>query len=629
MNVKIYRNIALTLWLLVASAGALAAQTYGIIPAPRQLTERDGQFVFDRRTAVLVTTPDAAFGEVARNFAAQLSLVSGWNVEVKQAADATAGAARKSVVFAKEAGMALEEYTLNITPERILLCASHPNGLYYAVQSLYQLLPAQVYGDKRVGGVRWAAPCCDIQDAPKFGYRGMMLDVGRYFMPKEFIKKFIDLLAMNKQNIFHWHLTEDQGWRIEIKKYPRLTEVGAWRPETCGYGDKNCDGTPHGGFYTQDDIREIVEYARQRYVTVMPEVELPGHAVAALAAYPEFSCFPDRKYEVDTHWGVKPDVFCPSAKTFTFLEDVFSELFALFPSPYYCIGGDECPKERWKESPYCQDLMKVLGLQTEEQLQAFFMTRIATFLKEKGGKTSFGWDDILDAGALPSVVALSYRGHNPARKALRHNTPTVLCPNRWCYIDYYQEDPEAEVKSQGMFLPLSRVYNYYPEVDSIPQAVQDKYMLGVEGCLWTEFIQTPERAEYMGFPRIVALAEVGWCDKAHKDWASFKQRMVKGFARLDQKQVGYSKAFYNVLFNFARKDAYPKPVTLTVDLPDCEIRYTTDGSKPTRRSPLYTAPIEVKQGDTIRAQGFALKGGKAVGVAVSKTFGAPDPRFNY
>lgn len=605
----------LSLAAVVVLSARLSAADYGIIPKPKSLVPRQGVFAINRSTAIVVSTSDELFVEVAANFAAKLSAASGREYKITDRPSPKAG----TIAFVKCDGMAEEQYSLDITPHCITVSASYPNGLFYGVQSLCQLLPAEIYSAGAVKGVKWNVPCCRIEDRPKFPYRGMMLDVGRHFMPKESVMKVIDLMSMHKQNMFHWHLTEDQGWRIEIKKYPRLTEVGAWRKETSGY-DGHGDGIPHGGYYTQEDVKEIVEYARQRYVTVIPEIELPGHSSAAIAAYPELSCFPDRHYEVVTGWGIMKDVYCPNAATFTFLEDVFTELFDLFPSKYYHIGGDECPKDRWKESPYCQDLMKVLGLQNEDELQRFFVQRMDKFLREKGGKTVIGWDEILDGGAVESTIALSYRGHAPAVKAINRKMYTILAPNRWCYIDYYQEDPEKEPKTQSLFLPLKKVYNYYPVLDTLSEE-QAKYILGVQACLWTEFIPTPQHMEYMAFPRDVAMAEVGWCSREDKDWESFRRRMVKELSRLDCRGVNYSRAFYNVLFNFDRspKASFPKEVELTLDYPEAVIRFTTDNSTPTAESQIYTAPLRVSKGDVIRAQGFTAKG-KPVGKAVEKTF---------
>jgi N-acetyl-beta-hexosaminidase len=589
---------------------------YGIIPQPKSLKEMTGEFKINKHTAIIIPEGDTLVEEIAVDFAARLKTCTG--IDIKVLTLPSSGTTPNSIIFKKAEGMGHEEYTLHITPQNIVITATTPNGMYYGIQTIYQLLPAQIYGETKAGGLKWEIPCCEIQDAPMFPYRGLMLDAGRYFMPKELVMKFIDVMSMHKQNFFHWHLTEDQGWRIEIKKYPRLTEIGAFRKESPIGETKEGDGIPHGGFYTQEEVKEVVEYARKRYVTVVPEIELPGHATAAIAAYPELSCFPDRKYEVATTWGIKKDVFCPSATTFRFLEDVFTELFDLFPSPYYHIGGDECPRDRWRESAYCQDLMKVLGLGNEDQLQIFFVQRMAKFLKEKGGKTVIGWDEILDGGAVPGTIVMSYRGHNPAVRAAKQGMNTIVTANRWNYLDYYQEDPDTEELSMFLFLPLEKVYNYFPIPDTVPQQYHP-YFIGQQGSVWTEYIQTPRRAEYMTFPRAVAMSEVAWCAKEAKDWGSFRERMVKGFTRLDHKDIHYSKAFYNVIFHFDREADFPKKVRLSIDYPGAQIYYTRDGKEPTARSLAYSDSVTVNQGDVIRARGF-LKNGRKVGRTVEKKF---------
>ena len=503
-----------------------------IIPAPKAYEEMPGAF----RLRSAAVEADPAFAETAADLSARLAAVTG----LKTAKPA-------AIRLVRVEGLPEEAYRLEVTQQQVTIEATDPAGAFYGVQSFLQLLPAQVYGDKRAKGVRWTAPCCRVEDRPHFPYRGMHLDVGRYFMPKETVMRFIDLMAMHKQNMFHWHLTEDQGWRIEIKKYPRLTEVGAWRPFTADYRDENPDGTPHGGFYTQDDVREIVEYARRRFVTVIPEIELPGHASAAIAAYPQLSCNPDAPHAVATSWGVKTDVFCPNAFTFQFLEDVFTELFDLFPSPYYHIGGDECPKDAWMESDYCKDLMKVLGITDFHELQTFFVRRMDSFLRAHG-KTVIGWDEILDGSAVESTVVMSYRGHAPAAKAIQRGMKTILVPNRWTYLDYYQMDPALEPKAQSLYLPIDKVYNYFPAVDSL-RTLSDEYIIGYECCVWGEYAQTPERVEYLAFPRAVAAAEVAWCDRGEKDWDSFYRRMRKEFGRLDAKGVRYNRALHNEMFN--------------------------------------------------------------------------------
>jgi hexosaminidase len=575
-----------------------------------------GEFQINKHTVMIIPEGDTLVKEMAVDFAARLKKCSGMDIRV--VGSSSPGIKPNSIMLKKSDGMGDEEYTLHVTPQDIVITATIPSGMYYGIQTIYQLLPAQIYGETKASGLKWEIPCCEIQDAPMFPYRGLMLDAGRYFMPKELVMKFIDVMSMHKQNFFHWHLTEDQGWRIEIKKYPRLTEIGSVRKESPVGETKEGDGIPHGGFYTQEEVKEVVEYARKRYVTVVPEIELPGHATAAIAAYPELSCFPDRNYEVATTWGIKKDVFCPSATTFRFLEDVFTELFDLFPSPYYHIGGDECPRDRWKESPYCQDLMKILGLENEDQLQIFFVRRMAKFIKEKGGKTVIGWDEILDGGAVPGTIVMSYRGHNPAVRAAKQGMNTIVTANRWNYLDYYQEDPDTEELSMFLFLPLEKVYNYFPIPDTVPQQYH-QYFIGQQGSVWTEYIQTPRRAEYMTFPRAVAMSEVAWCAKENKDWDSFRERMVKEFARLDHKDINYSKAFYNAIFHFDRKADFPKKIRLSIDYPGAEVYYTIDGNRPTIHSLVYSDSITVNRSDVVRAQGF-LKNGRKVGQMVEKKF---------
>ena len=526
------KRYLLLLLTLTLGLSVRAQDRCDIIPAPKAYEEMPGAF----RLRSAAVEADPAFAETAADLSARLAAVTG----LKTAKPA-------AIRLVRVEGLPEEAYRLEVTQQQVTIEATDPAGAFYGVQSFLQLLPAQVYGDKRAKGVRWTAPCCRVEDRPHFPYRGMHLDVGRYFMPKETVMRFIDLMAMHKQNMFHWHLTEDQGWRIEIKKYPRLTEVGAWRPFTADYRDENPDGTPHGGFYTQDDVREVVEYARRRFVTVIPEIELPGHASAAIAAYPQLSCNPDAPHAVATSWGVKTDVFCPNAFTFQFLEDVFTELFDLFPSPYYHIGGDECPKDAWMESDYCKDLMKVLGITDFHELQTFFVRRMDSFLLAHG-KTVIGLDEILDGSAVESTVVMSYRGHAPAAKAIQRGMKTILVPNRWTYLDYYQMDPALEPKAQSLYLPIDKVYNYFPAVDSL-RTLSDEYIIGYECCVWGEYAQTPERVEYLAFPRAVAAAEVAWCDRGEKDWDSFYRRMRKEFGRLDAKGVRYNRALHDEMFN--------------------------------------------------------------------------------
>ncbi len=581
---------------------AQAAPRYNIVPTPKHLTEAPGVFCMDKNTALVVE--DAAFEEIAADFKEQVKHVS------------PLVGKKTRIVLRRCAGFGKEAYKLTLTPTEVLIEASEVNGAFYALQTFKQLLPVEIYqpnGLKK--SVKFIAPCCTIEDEPEFWYRGFLFDCGRFFFSKEEIMKFIDLMATYKQNMFHWHLTEDQGWRIQIDKYPRLTEVGAWRKETAWHSGIG-NGIPHGGFYTKDDIREVVEYARRRCVTVIPEVEIPGHSTAAIAAYPELSCFPDRHYEVETKWGIHKNLYAPTATTFRFLEDVFTELFELFPSPIYHIGGDEAPKDVYRESAYCQDLMTVLGLDNVEELQTFFVKRIGDFLK-KHGKTCIGWDEILDGGALEDPIAMSYRGHAPAAKGIKRGIRVILTPNRWCYLDNRQEDQPDNV-DQNVFMPLKKVYNYYPAVDSLRE-LSAKYIVGYETCLWTEYIPDNAKAEYQAFPRNVAAAEVGWTSRGNKDWESFRERMPKVLATLDMKDVKYCRVYYDVIFDYDRNVPFPKPMNLELDDPTAEVHYTLDGSTPTMKSPRYDGvPFMVDKGSEIKARGF--RKGKPIGQVVTKTF---------
>ncbi|MBQ9462643.1 MAG: family 20 glycosylhydrolase [Bacteroidales bacterium] len=590
--------------LLVVGAPVLSPPVYDIVPTPRSLVPAEGSFVLRKTTGLAVE--DAAFCEIADDFRTQVQTATGLMLQ----------GSGNYITLRKAPGYAKEAYKLVVSPSAVLVEASEVNGAFYGLQTLLQLFPAEIYADKLQKKVKWTAPCCTIEDEPEFGYRGFLFDSGRYFFPKEEVMKFIDLMAMHKQNMFHWHLTEDQGWRIQIDKYPKLTEVGAWRKETAFHSWIG-DGKPHGGFYTKDDIREVVEYARRRCVTVIPEVEIPGHSTAAITAYPEFSCFPERHYEVETRWGIWKNLYAPTAQTFQFLEDVFTELFELFPSPYYHIGGDEAPKDVYRESRYCQDLMKVLGIESEEELQTFFVKRMGDFLR-KHGKTVIGWDEILDGGALDDPIAMSYRGHAPAARGIRRGIRVVLTPNRWCYLDNAQDDQGEDV-AQEIFMPLKKVYNYYPAVDSIPD-LSEKYIIGYETCLWTEYVPDNAKAEFMAFPRNVAASEVAWTSRPNKDWESFRHRMPKVLRRLDMKHVGYCPVYYDVIFDYDRRLPFPKPMNLQLDYPDGVVYYTLDGSEPTVRSLRYDGtPFTVDKDAVIKARGFG-KDGKPLGKTVTKQF---------
>ncbi len=436
-----------------------------------------------------------------------------------------------------------EGYRLTVTPEQVELRAPQGPGLFYAVQTLRQLLPPEAFGSQGKAKAAWAIPCIEVEDTPRFAWRGAMLDVARHFMPTSFLLKFIDLLALHKLNTFHLHLTDDQGWRIEIKKHPRLTGVGAWRKETMigrlGEGETPAafDGIPHGGFYSQEEVQAVVAYARDRFVNIVPEIEMPGHCQAALAAYPELgnTLHP---LEVSTRWGIHEDVYNVEESTFAFLEEVLSEVLELFPGPFIHLGGDEVPKTQWRQTPAAQNRLRELGLQDEQALQSYFIRRMDAFLAGRGRRL-VGWDEILEGGLAPGATVMSWRGEQGGITAAIAGHDVVMAPNHYTYLDYYQsEDREREPLAIGGFLPLEKVYQYEPVPPAIPPE-RASHVLGAQAQLWTEYMPDPQRVETMAFPRLCALAEVAWTLQERKDLADFIRRLPVHLQRLDRLGVRY------------------------------------------------------------------------------------------
>jgi hexosaminidase len=499
-------------------------------------------------------------------------------------------------------------YTLTVAREGIEITSSTGAGLFYGLQSLRQLFEN---ADVRRPTSDVRLPSLTIVDTPAFPWRGLHLDVGRHFQPVSFVKKYIDLMSRFKLNTFHWHLTEDQGWRIAINKYPRLTSVGGCRRETMVARNFNPyvgDGTPHCGFYTQDEIRDVVHYAAERYVAVVPEIEMPGHAKAALAAYPELACTPG-PFEVRTTWGVDDDVFCPHEATFTFLEDVLSEVIDLFPSRYIHIGGDEVPKTRWRASPVAQEVIRREGLRNEEELQSWFIRRIERFLVSKNRRL-VGWDEILEGGLAPEATVMSWRGTNGGIAAARQGHDVIMSPNSHLYFDYYQGDARFEPLAIGGLNPLARVYSYEPVPDSLT-ADQAKHILGAQANLWTEYLKTPQAIEYMVWPRALALAEVTWSTREARDWESFQARLPAALRSLGRLGVAYRIPHVEGLEGDRLTLNNNVSITLRTAMPDAEIRFTTDGTDPTLDSPRYEKPFRVavaSVGTKVTARAFTPDG---------------------
>jgi len=501
-----------------------------LVPVPAKIKVNSGQFVIRSNTSIVLSSDNQKMQNAVAVFNNLLNKAAGYKLPVT-----VSPASSNAIVCKINSSIANDEgYKLSVQKDLIVLEAKTPQGIFYGMQTLRQLLPFQIERPY-LSNVAWTVPCVEIEDAPRFAYRGLMLDVCRHFMPKEFVFKFIDMLAYHKMNTFHWHLTDDQGWRIEIKQYPKLTQIGAFRNRTLEGRNappekRKWDNTRYGGFYTQDDIKEVVAYAQKRFVTVIPEIEMPGHAKAALASYPELSCT-GGPFEVEGLWGIFNDIYCPKDETFTFLENVLSEVIDLFPSQYIHIGGDEAPKLRWQNCAHCQDLIKKEGLKDEHELQSYFVKRIEKFVESKG-KRIIGWDEILEGGLAPNATVMSWRGETGGIEAAKQDHDVIMTPNTYVYLDYYQADPKTQPLAIGNFVPLWKTYGYNPVPASLTPA-EAKHILGIQGNIWTEYIPDTKQAEYMAFPRGAAVAEIGWSLQSKRDYSDFKQRMIQQFKRYD------------------------------------------------------------------------------------------------
>ena len=520
----------------------------GLIPRPQRLETRPGAFTLDSGTIIWT---DLASATTGRQLARYLEPGTGFALSVRSggAPPRDVGSRRGAGVIelrrdsSLAAALGTEGYRLTVRPGRIVARAAGDAGLFYAVQTMRQLLPPAVFREAPLPNVAWTMPAVDIEDAPRFPWRGAHLDVARHFMPKEFIEKYIDLLALHKLNVFHWHLTDDQGWRLEIRKYPRLTSVGAWRTETVvGWQNRDStknvhDKTPHGGFYTQDDAREVVAYAAARHVTVVPEIEMPGHARAAIAAYPELGVTGE-PIAVWTDWGVTPYILNADSSTVAFMQDVLGEVLSIFPSRFIHVGGDEAAKDLWRASPRIQARIRQLGLRDEHELQSWFIRQMDAFLTARGRRL-VGWDEILEGGLAPGATVMSWRGMQGGVAAARAGHDVVMAPLDYTYFNLYEtEDRSREPLAYPGYLPLDSAYAFEPVPPGLDSA-QVRHVLGAQAQLWTEYIPDPKRAEYMAFPRLAALAEVVWTRPERKDIASFRERLRRNAARLDALDVSH------------------------------------------------------------------------------------------
>lgn len=508
---------------------------YAVIPLPKYIEARSGGFDLSQDLVLHVNSPDEKLDKLVNSFADRLHRTFATHIEITHN---TSDAGKKHrIAFLRKQGMDDEAYEIDINKSLLEITASSYTGFFYAIQTLYQLMPDVVYSNDSVfeGSARPEILCAKIADTPRFKYRGVLLDVARYFMTVEQMKKFIDLMGQSKLNRLQWHLTDDQGWRIEIKKYPKLTEIGSKRKQSEVFWHTNeFDGKAHQGYYTQEEIKEIVKYADERGIVIIPEIEIPGHAMAALASYPELSCGLKQKYEVGTTWGVYKDVYCPKESTFRFLEDVFKELFDLFPSPYYHIGGDECPKDAWKQCPHCQQKIKEEGLKDEYELQSYIIHRIENFLNSNG-KQIIGWDEIREGGLAPNATVTVRNGEKTCREVLASSHPVIVT---YAYLDYHQVPEKRSLDKciQGGMLTLDETYNYKPVPDSLSNK-EEALISGVECCVWTETISNQERLYRQVYPRLLAFSEVAWTDTNHIDTISFRGRLPLAIKRLERQMI--------------------------------------------------------------------------------------------
>jgi len=587
-----------------------------LIPQPVEARVLEGSMTLTKDSTIGYNTPEA--GKVAEMLAQKLRLPTGFPFGVQEG---TSGTIQLRLNEAANPTIGKEGYSLDSRPESLIISANQAAGLFYGVQTLLQLLPKEVES-KKVSKANWTIPAVQIVDYPRFGWRGLMLDVSRNFFTKDEVKAFIDQMTRFKFNTFHWHLTDDHGWRIEIKSLPKLTEVGAWRvPRVGHFGDRAAprpgEAATEGGFYTQADISEIIEYARERFVTIIPEIDVPGHSMAAIAAYPELSCRKDKSkvdpgskfsewYGNGTFKMLIENTLNPSDENvYAFLDKVFTEVAALFPSPYIHVGGDECYVGYWEEDPGCQALMKKLKTRHVEDLQGYFMNRMETILKAKGKKL-LGWDEILEGGISAEATVMSWRGVKGGIEAAHLGHDVVMSPTTFAYLDYCQGEPTVDPPIYAS-LRLRQCYSFEP----VPKNVDPKHILGGQGNLWTEQVPTLRSAQYMTYPRGWALSEVFWSPGEKKNWANFVNRVESHFERSDMAGVNYSRAMYDAIVQTARRGD-KLTITLESEVPGLDIYFSIDDTMPDSHSTKYTEPVVLPDGPiTLRA--ITYRGNKPIG----------------
>lgn len=601
MNKKLLTGALAAMAFLLPSTAAGQTADFNIIPRPQQVNvSNDAPFTLNAKTVICLGTNSQNMKRNANMLASYIEQATGIRPAIGK------GKSGAAIVLTIDKTIAnAEGYKLDADAKQIRIAGASAAGVFYGIQTLRKSLPLVNGKASKV-----SIPAVHIADAPRFAYRGTHLDVSRHFVTADSVRQFIDMLALHNINRFHWHLTDDQGWRIEIKKYPLLTQIGSKRAQTViGHNSGKYDGKPYSGFYTQKQIRDIVKYAADRYITIVPEIDLPGHMQAALAAYPDMGCT-GGPYEVWQKWGVSDNVLCAgNDKTLTFIDNVLKEITQLFPSKYIHVGGDECPKIQWQKCPKCQARIKALNLEAkdghsaEERLQSYIITHASNYLKSLGRNT-IGWDEILEGGLAEGATVMSWRGESGGIAAAKQHHDVVMTPNSYLYFDYYQSlDKANEPLAIGGYLPLETVYSYEPMPKELT-ADEARHIIGVQANIWTEYMPTFKQMQYMALPRLAALSEVQWSQPALKDYTSFTNRLTKFTHLYDRLGYNYAKHLYNVAIHVDSDNKWREILIHMTTAGNAEIRYTLDGTEPTANSTLYTGAIVLQKSAKIRAAAF-------------------------
>jgi len=616
------KNLFFAFFSLLACQVFSQSNTVSIIPQPVSVKMSNGVFTLPKNV-IIEAGSQPQLQQTIAFLRQRLSAATGSTITVTN--PATSPTVSLILNRTTDAAIGEEGYRLSVTPKKITISANEPAGIFYGVQSLIQLFPPAIESSTPVANTKWEAPTVEIMDYPRFGWRGLMFDVSRHFFTKEEVKQFIDQMVRYKFNVLHWHLADDEGWRIQIKAFPKLTEVGAWNVKKVGYfgtfaAPAADEPRNYGGFYTQDDIKEVVQYAKDRFVNVLPEIDVPGHSLAAVVSYPELSCTPEastykvRSGEEIMDWskGAPPialidNTLCPAnEKVYDFLDKVLSEVAPLFPFEYIHMGGDECPKNYWEKTPAIKQLMQKEGLKTMEEVQSYFTKRLEKIVESKG-KKFIGWDEILEGGLAPSAAVMSWRGMKGGIEAAKMGHEVVMSPTDFAYIDYMQGDAIIEPRVYAT-LRLSKAYQFEP----VPDGVDPKYIKGGQANLWTEQIYNMRHQQYMTWPRGWAIAESVWSPKEKKNWDNFFSRVENHFKRYDVAEINYAPSVYEPIFKASRTADKQLQIDLSTEVKGLDVYYSFDNSFPDRFYPKYTAPL-IAPKDAVMLKVVTYKGKERVG----------------